>query len=1017
VNPIGEREKKMKKQIVSLAMLLMILITTAPTILHLNPVFASPSPGPSLITNDSINRINATLGVKAGSVITAKGVITNIGPSTLTNMLVGVYFIEGGGVALPADFSFEYSFDGITWLPIIGDTYVAKPAAAPYQVEQPIGQAGGETLAPGASLSMYLRVTFNNDLNPVKDIWTPDLVIQSMQAWSYQDLNLNRQFDGSGAGEYIYSQPPYRGGAPGSNWDYPVKIDISVVHTAEIDGTGKFYYTIQGAIDAANPGDTIWVYDGIYKEALYITKSLTIKAASKPVVQGSQLFATDYGNREAVIFVKNAANVVLEDLDVEGEGLGPGPTRSYGILYQNSGGGIYNCIVSPNTIGDMYSTAVAAISRSNLIVENCLIENFGRIGVYATNVANILINKNEIIGQIYSADNLVNYGIEIEDYDGPSVAQITKNKIYNCNNTHPSPLWSSAAIIVDIWRMYYLLSPSKVSMEYNKIYNNYEAIEVVSNPLMHAYYNCIFDNAYGVYVDPDLNNYNGTFDARYNWWGDSTGPYHPTNNPSGLGQDVGDYVLFDPWLTSEGFDYHRKNPVVGEPVTFDASLFTAPCSALKTIVSYTWNFDDGNITTTANPIVTHAFQSNGNYDVSCKITYDDQTTYTGWETVYVAKRPYFETKPLHIYGGHIDSEFQVNVTLNDLDINQKAIGAQFRLCYNDTLMEPVDVLKGPYMDLGYGAYLVWIAQNHPSFGPSVIVGILGLPDENGTWHQYAHGNGLLATVVFKVIYRPVEPETAIGKFTLNETMIIDEDLQEIPHNAVADTVYEAMQLKKPTIKVEPEVTTLGLLNKEFSINVTINNLDIDWRTIAVQFRLCYNATLLEFVDITEGSFMKQAGTTLFMWFNEDNVIYGPSVIVGIFIYPDENGTWHEFPGGSGLLATIKFKAIYQERGLEKPPLTCDLTLCETLIINDEIQETPHNIEDGVFYMYPTNIGDINYDGKVDVRDVSRVAAAFGETPGRPRWDPICDIDGNGKIDTKDVATVAHNYGWRSIHDP
>jgi parallel beta-helix repeat protein len=34
-------------------------------------------------------------------------------------------------------------------------------------------------------------------------------------------------------------------------------------------------------------------------------------------------------------------------------------------------------------------------------------------------------------------------------------------------------------------------------------------------------------------------------DARSNWWGDVTGPYHPTKNPGGLGDDVSDYVLFD----------------------------------------------------------------------------------------------------------------------------------------------------------------------------------------------------------------------------------------------------------------------------------------------------------------------------------------------------------------------------------------------------------------------------------------------------------------------------------------
>lgn len=38
-------------------------------------------------------------------------------------------------------------------------------------------------------------------------------------------------------------------------------------------------------------------------------------------------------------------------------------------------------------------------------------------------------------------------------------------------------------------------------------------------------------------------------DARYNWWGDASGPTHP-GNPGGTGEDVGDFVLYDPWLTA-----------------------------------------------------------------------------------------------------------------------------------------------------------------------------------------------------------------------------------------------------------------------------------------------------------------------------------------------------------------------------------------------------------------------------------------------------------------------------------
>jgi hypothetical protein len=44
-------------------------------------------------------------------------------------------------------------------------------------------------------------------------------------------------------------------------------------------------------------------------------------------------------------------------------------------------------------------------------------------------------------------------------------------------------------------------------------------------------------------------NLNGApLDARLNWWGDSTGPYNANANPQGTGEEVGNNILFDPWL-------------------------------------------------------------------------------------------------------------------------------------------------------------------------------------------------------------------------------------------------------------------------------------------------------------------------------------------------------------------------------------------------------------------------------------------------------------------------------------
>jgi hypothetical protein len=60
--------------------------------------------------------------------------------------------------------------------------------------------------------------------------------------------------------------------------------------------------------------------------------------------------------------------------------------------------------------------------------------------------------------------------------------------------------------------------------------------------------------------------------------------------------------------------------------------------------------------------------------------------------------------------------------------------------------------------------------------------------------------------------------------------------------------------------------------------------------------------------------------------------------------------------------------------------------------------------------YISLLGDVNCDGKVDIKDVSIVALAFGAYPGHILWNRVADIDKDGKIDVKDVALVSKNFG-------
>lgn len=67
------------------------------------------------------------------------------------------------------------------------------------------------------------------------------------------------------------------------------------------------------------------------------------------------------------------------------------------------------------------------------------------------------------------------------------------------------------------------------------------------------------------------------------------------------------------------------------------------------------------------------------------------------------------------------------------------------------------------------------------------------------------------------------------------------------------------------------------------------------------------------------------------------------------------------------------------------------------------------------WIYPLADYDIYMDGKINIRDVSRVAAAFGASPGSPRWDIEADVNVDGVINIRDVAAVAAKFG--AVYEP
>lgn len=59
---------------------------------------------------------------------------------------------------------------------------------------------------------------------------------------------------------------------------------------------------------------------------------------------------------------------------------------------------------------------------------------------------------------------------------------------------------------------------------------------------------------------------------------------------------------------------------------------------------------------------------------------------------------------------------------------------------------------------------------------------------------------------------------------------------------------------------------------------------------------------------------------------------------------------------------------------------------------------------------PYLLGDVNFDGRVEIRDFCIIAKAYGSSPSSPTWNPNADVNGDGRVDIMDLALAAKNFG-------
>jgi hypothetical protein len=316
----------------------------------------------------------------------------------------------------------------------------------------------------------------------------------------------------------------------------------------------------------------------------------------------------------------------------------------------------------------------------------------------------------------------------------------------------------------------------------------------------------------------------------------------------------------------------------------------------------------------------------------------------------------------------VGDSFNVTVNLSFVDASRRMVGVQFRVTYDPTLVEALQVYEGPFLgqfnNTAAPPYtsLTYSIEVDAVYGPNVLVGLLVLPNETGVWSNFPRGTGALATITFKALYRPMEPDTVTMPLTLVNTLIVDDNLDEVFHT-ILNASYTPAPITRPTLTITPATYTASVIGETFNSTVTLNNLDSDafsygQRLVGVGFRVQYDSTLLKPLALYEGPFLQQFNNTasppytLLIQSFEVDPLYGSNVLVGILLLPPlDTGVWTNFPVGSGTLATISFEAIDQP-GRPQPSKTSALTLTDTQLINDSLADIPHTAQSGQYQILP-----------------------------------------------------------------
>ena len=393
--------------------------------------------------------------------------------------------------------------------------------------------------------------------------------------------------------------------------------------------------------------------------------------------------------------------------------------------------------------------------------------------------------------------------------------------------------------------------------------------------------------------------------------------------------------------------------------------------------------------------------------------------------------------------------FSVDVMLDDVE---NMYGYEFSLGYNTEMLTCIGIMVHPVLNethftvsmmLDDGAGLIWVNVTYYSpanpittYTPVSIVTLTFMVDNIGSSVL-----DLYDTSIVDVDGQPIAHEATDGYV---QTLIRDVAVIDV-------TCSHTWAYSGWIVNVTVIAKNLGNVTETFDVTAFYNSSVIGTQTVTdlapnaeIELTFSWNTT-----DVAEGIYTLSAeASTVPFEYNLTNNVYVdgtieirrlirdvaithvepdltavyPGWIVNITVIAKNEGNVSEtfdvtvyYDNNTVGTQTVTDLAPNEEITLFFIWNTSGLEPCHNYTISAEASAVPYEydlsdnfLSDG--YVKIKIWGDINGDGKVNMKDMSIVAWSFGSYPGHPRWNPEADLDRNGQVNMRDIAIVARNFG-------